>query len=37
MEEEIKILFSNMRLLNVDLDMISKTTRVPINAQMFQK
>ena len=37
MDDEIKVLFNNLRLLNVDLDLLSKSTRVPINSQMFQK
>ena len=36
-EEEIKILFSNMRLLQVDLEQLQKQTRVVISSQMFQK
>jgi hypothetical protein len=37
MEDEIKTLFNNLRLLEVDLDTISKQTRVQISSQMFQK
>jgi hypothetical protein len=37
MEDEIKILFDNMRLLEVDLVLLQKTSRVQINSQMFQK
>ena len=37
MEDEIKILFDNLRLLEVDLALIQKTNRVQINSQMFQK
>ena len=37
MEDEIRHLFNNLKLLQVDLDHLQKSTRVPINAQMFQK
>lgn len=37
MEDEIRILFNNMRLLGVDLTLLQKSTRVQINSQMFQK
>ena len=37
MEEEIKYLFNNLKLLQVDLEQLQRSTRVPINAQMFQK
>merc|ERR1740139_2149983 len=37
MEDEIKILFNNLRLLDVDLELIQKSTRVQISSQMFQK
>ena len=37
MEDEIRHLFNNLKLLSVDLDHLQKSTRVPINAQMFQK
>jgi hypothetical protein len=37
MEDEIRILFDNMRLLEVDLAHLQKSTRIPINSQMFQK
>jgi hypothetical protein len=35
MEDEIRILFDNMRLLGVDLVAIQKATRVQVNSQMF--
>ena len=37
MEDEIRHLFNNLKLLQVDLDHLQKSTRVQINAQMFQK
>lgn len=37
MEDEIRILFNNMRLLGLDLTLLQKSTRVQVNSQMFQK
>jgi hypothetical protein len=37
MEDEIRILFNNLRLLGCDLTMLQKATRVQVNSQMFQK
>ncbi len=37
MDDEIKILFNNLRLMEVDLGLLQKSTRVQINSQMFQK
>ncbi len=37
MEEEIQILFNNMRLLGADLDALQKQHRVPLSSQMFIK
>lgn len=37
MEDEIRILFNNMRLMGTDLTLLQKATRVQINSQMFQK
>eukprot|EP00347_Sterkiella_histriomuscorum_P009030 403342797 len=37
MEEEIQILLNNMKLLDIDLEQLQKTHRVPISSQMFAK
>ena len=37
MEDEIRILFNNLRLLQVDLDALTKQYRVPVSAAMFHK
>jgi hypothetical protein len=37
MEDEIQILFNNLRLMDVDLDMLQKQYKVPLNPQMFVK
>ena len=37
MEDEIQILFTNIRLLGIDLDQLQKQYRVKINSQMFEK
>ncbi len=35
MEDEIKILFTNLKLMSVDLVAVQKAARVQINSQMF--
>ena len=37
MEEEIQILFNNLRLIGADLDALQKQYKVPLSSSMFLK